>query len=140
MSFVKPFLCERETVSNLATDGRSVDTEAVEDTETVNMELQPKKQKCSSGGDQPPIGEMCSGQVGKCAIKTTVRTSPRKSMPTPQTASAMLMKYSVDNDRENVSTDPTDLFFNNMAATIKKFSPQNYQNIIKTKIFSLVSE
>ncbi|XP_066964457.1 uncharacterized protein [Macrobrachium rosenbergii] len=142
MSFVKPFLRERERASNQATDGASLDTEDVEDhAEEDDMEsLQPKKQKCSFGGvDQPSIGEMFSGRVGKRAVKTTERTSSGKSKPPSQTASAVLMKYLLDNDKEKVSVDPTDLFFNTVAATVKKFSPY-HQNIIKTKIFSLVSE
>lgn len=135
MSFVKR---ERDIVTNLANDGESVDTEDVEAMEEEYLTLQPKKQKCSGGEDQPSTGEMYSRQVGKGAVKETVGTS-RRSMTPPKTVSSMLKKYLIDNDKKREATDPIDLFCNAMATTVKKFSPY-HQNMCKRKIFSVVSE
>jgi hypothetical protein len=60
----------------------------------------------------------------------------------PETASAALMKYLVESDKERQTeppVDPTDAFFKSIAATLKKFPPV-YQNICKSRIFAIVSK
>jgi hypothetical protein len=49
----------------------------------------------------------------------------------PETASAVLMKYLVESDKERQAeqpVDPIDAFFKSIAATVKTFSPY-HQNI-----------
>jgi len=52
------------------------------------------------------------------------------------------MKYFVESDKERQAeppVDPTDAFFQSIAATVKTFSPY-HQNICKSRIFTIVSE
>ena len=60
----------------------------------------------------------------------------------PETASAVLMKYLVESDKERQAEPPadqTDAFFKSTTATAKTFSPY-HQNICKSRIFSILSE
>ena len=60
----------------------------------------------------------------------------------PETASAVLIKYFVESDKERQAeppVEPTDPFFKSTAATVKTFSPY-HQNICKSRIFAIVSE
>lgn len=124
------------TVTNLH-DGAEVFTENVEATEEEDV-MPPKKQKCSDK-DQSYVRENDAGQGSGCEIKKPVRTPSRRPMKPPETASSVLMKYIVESDKESKTNDPIDLFFQSVAATVKKFSPY-YQNMCKTKVFSIVSE
>ena len=108
MSFVKPFLGERETVTNLD-DGADVSTENVAATEEDDVVPQ-KKQKCSDE-DQSYVGENCSGQGNRCEIKKPVRTPSRRPVKPSETASSVLMKYIVECDTGEKPSDPIDLFF-----------------------------
>lgn len=137
MSFVKPFLHERETATNPENDDASVPTE---DVEAMKDDVVPqKKQKHNRGGDELSIGEKYSGPETTCETEKPVRTPSRRPMKPPERASSVLMKYLVENDKEQKLTDPNDLFFQTMAATVKKFSPY-YQNMCKSKVCSVVSE
>jgi len=60
----------------------------------------------------------------------------------PDTASAVLMKYLVENDKGRQAeppVDPTDAFFKSIAATVKTFSSY-HQIICKSRIFEIVFE
>jgi len=60
----------------------------------------------------------------------------------PETASAVLRKYMVENDmgrQAEPPVDPIDAFFKSIAATVKTFSPY-HQNFCKSRIFEIVSE
>lgn len=103
MSFMKPFLRERETVTNLD-DGAVVGTANVEATE--DDVVPQKKLKRSNYKDQSYVGENCSGQGSRCGTKKAVRTPSRRPMKTPKTASL------VDSDKGEKPSDPMVCFFN----------------------------
>jgi hypothetical protein len=78
-------------------------------------------------------------QKNKFKNKIFRGTRPRYQ---PETASAVLMKYLVESDKERQAeppVDPIDSFFKSIVATVKTFSPY-HQNICKSRIFEIVSE
>ena len=92
-----------------------------------------KKQKCSDE-DQSYVGENCSAKGSRCEI-----TPSRRPVKPSETASSVLMKYIMESDKGEKSSDSVDLFFQSVAATVKTFSPY-FQNMCKSKVFSIVSE
>lgn len=82
MSFVKPFLHERETATNPENDDASVPTE---DVEAMKDDVVPqKKQKHNRGGDELSIGEKYSGPETTCETEKPVRTPSRRPMKPPE--------------------------------------------------------
>lgn len=66
-------------------------------------------------------------------------TRKRKNQEINSSASANLMRYLIESKKEERDHDPIDTFFSLMATTVKKFSPAD-QHLIKTKVFSIVSD
>lgn len=70
------------------------------------------------------------------------RTSEQNRRPDPATASATLMKYIIDqkkNEEEHQEKDELYHFFEGIKKTVTRFSPRDV-HLAKTKIFDIVSE
>ena len=104
----------------------------------------------SDNAEHDGTQELCSGQeseendevvgVAQVTLPQQERlTRKRKKQENYNSASATLMRYLVENKKEERAPEPIDTFFSLMATTVKKFSPTD-QHFIKTKVFSLVSE
>lgn len=136
ISFVKPYLRERDTVGNLD-DGSNVEPENAEREDDILGATE--QEQCENIPSQ--TRHVVNSSKGCIKSKATVRRSSSKHVNTPETASSVLMKYLVENNSENKEkpTDPIDLFFQSMASTVKTFSPY-YKNICKTQVLSIVSD
>jgi hypothetical protein len=130
MSFVRPYLRERDTVTNLEFDVKG---------ETDEEELLQAESEHDGAAEQEEQTPASAKNKSKNKIFRGTLKRPRYQ---PETASAVLMKYLVERDKERQTeppVDPVDAFFKSIAATVKTFSPY-HKNICKSKIFAIVSE
>jgi hypothetical protein len=128
MSFVRPYLRERDSVTNLEFDVKG---------ETDEEELLQAESEHDGTTEQEEQTPTSAKNKSKNKIFRGTLKRPRYQ---PETASAVLMKYLVERDKERQTespVDPTDTFFKSIAATVKTFSPY-HQNICKSKIFAIV--
>lgn len=105
----------------------------------------------SDNAEHDGTPELCSGQeseeheevVGVAQVtlpqQERLTRKRKKKQENNNSASATLMKYLIENKKEERVPDPIDTFFSLMANTVKKFSSAD-QHFIKTKVFSLVSD
>lgn len=123
------------TVSNMEDDKASAAVEDGYSQEEDNVVPQ-KKQKCSNGKDPPSVSKNCAKQDNRRVAK---KPSLEPTKP-PQKAFYIVRKEPLEsNKKEEKSPDPTDLFFQSIAATIKRFTPY-HQSLCKSKVFAVVSE
>jgi hypothetical protein len=128
MSFVRPYLRERDTVTNLEFDEKG---------ETDQEELLQAESEHDGTAEKEEAPASAKNKLENKIFRGTKRPGHQ-----PETASAVLMKYFVESDRDRQAeppVDPTDAFFKSIAATVKPFSPY-HQNICKSIIFAIVSE
>ena len=129
MSFVRPYLRERDMVTNLEFDEKGEDEEGLLQAE--------------SGHDATAEQEDQTPASAKNKFKNKIfRGTLKHPRYQPETASAVLMKYLVENDKERQAeppVNPIDAFFKSTAATVKTFSPYHH-NICKSRIFATVSD
>jgi hypothetical protein len=126
MSFVRLYLRERDTVTNLEFDIKG---------EADEEELLQAESEHDGTAEQEEQTPASAKNESKNKIFRGTLKRPRCQ---PETASAVLMKYLVERDKEP-HVDPIDTFFKSIAATVRTFSPY-HQNICKSKIFAIVSE
>jgi hypothetical protein len=130
MSFVRPYLRERHTVTNLEFDEKG---------ETDEEELLQAESEHDGTAEQ----EEQTPARAKNKFKNKIFRGPlNRPRYQPETASAVLMKYLVESDKERQAeppVDPIDAFFKSIAATVKTFSPY-HQNICKSRIYAIISE
>jgi hypothetical protein len=130
MSFVRPYLRERDAVTKLEFDEKG---------ETDEEELL----QAESEHDDTAEQEEHSPEIAKNKFKNKIfRRTLKRRRYRPETTSAVLMKYLVGSDKERQAqppVDPTDAFFKSVAATVKTFSPY-HRNTCKSRIFAIVSE
>lgn len=123
------------TVNNTEDDTASPAVEDGSSQEEDNVVPQ-KKQKCSSGKDPPSASRNCAKPANNHAAK---RASLEPTKP-QQKAFYIVRKESAENNKkEEKLPDPTDLFFQSIAATIKRFTPY-HQSLCKSRVFAVVSE
>ena len=125
---MRPNLRERDTVTNLEFDVKG------ETDEEELLQAESKHDGTAEKEDQTPASAK-NNFVNKIFQGTKCPTYQ------PETASAILMKYLVESDKEKQAeppVDPTDAFFKIIAATLKTFYP--YQNNCKSRIFEIESE
>jgi hypothetical protein len=128
--FVRPYLHERETVTNL---------EFYEKGETNEEEL--LQAECEHDGTAEQ--QLQTPSSAKYKFKNKIfRGTIKHPRYQPETASAVLMKYLVESDQERQAeppANPIDAFFKSIAARVKTFSPY-HQHICKSRVFVIVSE
>jgi hypothetical protein len=125
---VRPYLRETDTVTNLDFDVKG---------ETDEEELLQAESEYDGTAKQE---EQTSASAKNKFKNKTFRVTRCRYQP--ETASAVLMKYLVESDKERQAeppVDPIDAFFKSIAATVKTFAPY-HQNICKSRIFEIVSE
>jgi hypothetical protein len=128
MSFVRPYLLERDTVTNLYFGVKG---------ETNEEELLQAENEYDGTAEQEE--QTPASAKNKFRNQIFRGTRPRYQ---PGTASAVLMKYLVESDKERQAeppVDPIEAFFKSIAGTVKMFS-HYHQNIFKSRIFEIVSE
>ena len=130
MSFVHPYLRERDIVTKLEFD------EIGEMDEEELLQADSEHDGTAEQEDQSPAS-------AKNKFKNRIfRGTQKRPRYQPEPASAVLMKYLVESDKKRQAeppVDPNDAFFKSIAATVKTFSPY-HQNICKSRIFAIVSE
>jgi hypothetical protein len=130
MSFVRPYLRETVTVTNLEFEEKG------ETDEKELLQAQSEHDGAAEQEEQTPAN-------AKCKFKNKIfRGKLKRPRYQTETASAVLMKYLVESDKKRQAeppVDPKDAFFKSNAATVKTFSPY-HQNIYKSRIFANVSE
>jgi len=154
MEFFKKHMKERESISSV---NRVSDDDDAELSNSNNEETRSEYMSENSDGSLEvgqEVVEPLSNESAKTSAPPTPQLFPKKKLKTnktnidptviPQTASATLMKFILDN-RGNKSSEadqnigPLDQFFSSICSTVKQFSPY-YQHVAKNKIFSIVSE
>jgi hypothetical protein len=130
MSFVRPYLRERDTVTNLEFDEKG---------ETDEEELLQAQSEYDGTAEQ----EEQTAASAKNKFKNKIfRGTLKRPRYQPEMESAVLMKYLIESHKKRQPeppVDPIDAFFKSIAATVKTFSPY-HQNICKSRIFAIVSE
>ena len=130
MSFVRPYLRERDTITNLEIDIKG---------ETDEEELLQAESEHEGTAEQEEQTPTSARNKFKNEVFQATLKRPRYQ---PEMASAVIMKYLVESDKKRQAetpVDPIDVFFKSIAATVKTFSPY-HQNICKSRIFAIVSE
>jgi len=136
MSFLLPFLKDRDTKSNM------------EDSSPTSP--QGTSDAVSSMYDSDVIQNSEGSEENESAVNNKPKLPSSRMMPPPlkarkkfqtDTASSVLMKYLLKSEKHEKSTSahPIDAFFAGLAATVKTFSPE-YQHMAKSKLFAAVSE
>ncbi|XP_064104818.1 uncharacterized protein LOC135214450 isoform X2 [Macrobrachium nipponense] len=132
ISFLSAFMKDRTRVTSLQQAGS--------DSENSNYAEHDGTQEVCCGQEREEKDE------GVCVVQTAHVTLPqqehlkhKRKIEKNNTASATLMRYLLENKKEEQAPEPIDTFFSLMATTVKKFSPAD-QHFIKTKVFLLVSE
>ena len=129
MSFVRPYLHERDTVTDLQFDVKD------ETDEEELLQAVSKHDGTAEKEKQTPVS-------AKNKFESKIFRGTKRPTYQPETASAVLRKYMVENDmgrQAEPPVDPIDAFFKSIAATVKTFSPY-HQNFCKSRIFEIVSE
>ncbi|PZC71416.1 hypothetical protein B5X24_HaOG213479 [Helicoverpa armigera] len=67
------------------------------------------------------------------------RTRTQRQASSQPSASASLMKYTIENEKKTEEDDHIDAFFKGLIPTLKRFSPY-HQHLAKGKIFQVVQE
>ncbi|KAG7155598.1 Transcription factor Adf-1-like 2 [Homarus americanus] len=136
MSFIKPFLRDRETMTSL--EEETVNTVVTEETESG---IPCSKNKRGREAGQTLSDEEASSIQSEAATRRRSRPPAKKFVHIPETPSFVLMKHLIESESQKGGNPPdaVDLFFQSISATVKKFSPY-HQNICKTKVLALVSE
>jgi len=130
ISFVRPYLRERDNVTNPEFDkkGETDEEELVQVESEHDGTVEQEEQTPASANDK---------------FKNKVfRGTQKRPRYQPETASAVLMKHLVESDKERQAeppVDPTDAFFKSIVATVQTFSSYR-QDICKSRIFVIVSE
>lgn len=100
-------------------------------------------QKVGGTSDRSLDRGSCSKQEdkdGKETVKKSVYRPLRRHREPYETPLSVVMKYLLESEkRQEKAVHPIDLFFQSTASTVKKFPPY-YQNVCKTKVFSVVSD
>jgi hypothetical protein len=130
MSFVHPYLRERDIVTKLEFD------EIGEMDEEELLQADSEHDGTAEQEDQSPAS-------AKNKFKNRIfRGTQKRPRYQPEPTSAVLMKYLVESDNKRQAEQPvnrTDAFFKSIAVTVKTFSPY-HQNICKSIIFAIVSQ
>jgi hypothetical protein len=142
MSFVRPYLRERDTVTNLEFDEKGEtdeeellqaksehDVTPEQEEQTAASEhdgtAEQEEQTAASEHDGTVEQEEQTPASAKYKLKNKIfRRTLKGPRCQPETPSAVLMKYLVEGDKERQAEphiDPIDAFFKSIATTVKRF-------------------
>lgn len=139
MSFLEPYVRQRDTLSNIddfseSTIESSLQTDNIHVEDTTET-VQDTPALCSNENQSTPVLKKPKTSFNKKTSK--VRTQE-------PSASSELMKYLIKKqETEQILSvpkrDATDIFFESIAAKVKKFTPY-HRNIAENRIFDLVQK
>lgn len=151
MSFLRPHMRERDTISSLNTlsdvENETNDESGIVEVEEADNDLDITSPITYLTNTESPTTLSSKNKVHSEKLsleqKELNKTNMRKRKQPTESASATLMEYIIKTKEKNKETetekDGLDLFFLSMASTVKKFTPYN-QSLAKAKIFSIVSD
>lgn len=139
MSFLIPYIKERETISsvNVAIHEESLGDDTQYSRDLLDVAASPTDNQDAMNFVQPkPTHELVPSN------KTPVRSNTKRKRL--ESASGVLMDFILNNrsepaTHENKDACALDLFFSSIAKTVKTFSPYN-QALAKSRVFSIISE
>lgn len=150
MSFLLPFIQERDTCSNL----KDVSEDELNEDEynDKNDDRDDRNDKADYKDDNVDEKESHiedekkkkQKEINKKIITKMTKDKGNRYQTQPEVASAVVMKYLLDKKIAKAQITPIqqpsaiDMFFSSIAATVKTFSPY-YQNIAKSQIFSIIT-
>lgn len=145
MSFLRPHMRERDTISSLnLSDGESEannDENGIVEVEEGDIDFDINSSITHINTESPTTSSSAENKIR--SQKELTKTNIRKRKQPTGSASATLMEYIIKTKEQNNVTetqqDGLDHFFLSIASTVKKFTPYN-QNLAKAKIFSIVSD
>lgn len=133
MSFILPHYRERQTISSVT------DSSNAEDDDTdLNFIFPNDDSQNSTNANQNLTLPEVRPESSASSVPPTPAIRAKKGVAEKNSTSGVLLEYTMNENKEN-EDDEIDKFFMSIAATVKKLSGYN-QAIIKTKIFSTVSE
>lgn len=144
MGFLEPFSRQRETIGNLD----DIDVEN-EDMERLENTAATETQKSTS----VTVAEEDTAVVINSPTEAVSTPTPKRQQlysnhppkgKKDESASAVVMKYLIEKQTKEqtnhpATKDPTDMFFESIAAKVKRFTPY-YRNIAESRVFSLVQQ
>ncbi|XP_031357193.1 transcription factor Adf-1-like [Photinus pyralis] len=148
MSFLLPFMQERDTCSNLKDVSDDDDENNEEESQETEDDGKNKLDDDGINNTDDVDGQLHieDGRKEKELSRKIVNAARRKgtrNQTQPETASAVMMKYLLNKKatKEQSTQQPNaiDTFFSSIATTVKSFSPY-HQNVAKSHIFSIVSD
>jgi hypothetical protein len=153
MSFLRPHMRERDTISSLTNfsdkeNETHNDESGIFEEEESDIDFDINSSITHLSNTESPatsssVENKIRSQKLSLAQKELNKTNMRKRKQPTESASATLMEYIIKTKEKNNETetqqDGLDLFFLSIASTVKKFTPYN-QNLAKSKIFSIVSD
>lgn len=164
MSFLLPFMQERDTCSNLKdvsddenedepnedenddrVDNRNDNAEDNRNDKEDDRNDDKDDDKSDDVNEESHAENEKKKKQKEINRKIITKVARNKGNTQPETASAVMMKYLLDKKTAKAQTPPIqqpsaiDSFFSSIAATVKNFSPY-YQNIAKSQIFSIITD
>ncbi|XP_075210424.1 uncharacterized protein LOC142317759 [Lycorma delicatula] len=141
LSFLRSFICDRPSGTNINSHSRESDNK-----EQLNINFQPdSNNQCIISEEQNLNIDHSVGRNRKQSEKQ--RISDLRKVRKPYSllkgsnkevlCSALLKRYLMDKSKNKA--DPLECFFSGVSATVKQLSPY-YQNIAKSRIFSIVTD
>lgn len=148
MSFLEPFVRQRETIGNLNNPNDIEEDEPETQENTAVTETQENTTVTESDGNTseatriPVTATEFTPTLKKQRFSSNIKQLSKLKKDEP--ASSQLMKYLIEKQQReetgrSAPKDPTDFFCESIAEKIKRFTPY-YRNIAESRIFTLVQE
>lgn len=139
MHFLKQFMKDRSRVTSMTAGDDSDEEKSDESTNECEIEANHNEQTNENNNEENVDEDVDKEVTQTSSLKTSKLRKKKPHTDTKESASTTLMKYLVQQKREEQSPHPTDTFFSLMATSVKKFNATD-QHFVKTKLFSLVSD
>lgn len=142
MHFLKQFMKDRSRVTSMTTTTSNDSDEEKSDESTNDCEIEANNnEQTNENNNEENVDEDVDKEVTQTSsLKTPkLRKKITHTDYTKESASTTLMKYLVQQKREEQPPHPIDTFFSLMATSVKKFNATD-QHFVKTQLFSLVSD
>ncbi|KAF0702268.1 uncharacterized protein FWK35_00034697, partial [Aphis craccivora] len=139
MHFLKQFMKDRSRVTSITTCDDSDEEKSDVSTNECEIQANNNEQTNENNNEENVVEDVAKEVTQKSSLKTPKLRKKITHTDTKESASTTLMKYLVQQKREEQSPHPIDTFFSLMATSVKKFNATD-QHFVKTKLFSLVSD
>jgi len=139
MHFLKQSMKDRSRVTSITTCDDSDEEKSDVSTNECEIQANNNEQTNENNNEENVVEDVAKEVTQKSSLKTPKLRKKITHTDTKESASTTLMKYLVQQKREEQSPHPIDTFFSLMATSVKKFNATD-QHFVKTKLFSLVSD